>query len=86
MPPNQSVEVTRNAKFIATVADVGSSSFAYQWKHNGTNISGGNRDILMVNNIQESNSGEYKCTVINKFIIRNTNTSNVVVLTVTSEY
>ena len=83
MPPNQSVEVTHNAKFIATVADVGSSSFAYQWKHNGTNISGGNRDILMVNNIQESDSGEYKCTVINKF--GNTNTSNVVVLTVTSE-
>lgn len=83
MPPNQSVEVTHNAKFIAIVADMGSNSFTYQWKHNGTNISGENRDILIVNNIQESDSGEYECVVINKF--GDTNTSNVVVLTVTSE-
>ena len=83
MPPNQSIEVTHSAKFIATVANGESNSFTYQWKHNGTNISGQTGDTLMINNAKESDSGEYECIVFNKF--GDTNASNIVVLTVTSE-
>ena len=83
MPPSQSVEVTHNATFTTRITGVISDYFTYQWKHNGTIISGETEDILMIINVMESNSEHYQCIATNQF--NYTNVSNVVVLTVTSE-
>ena len=82
MPSSQSVEVTLNATFTTMVTGVG-YDFTYQWRHNGTIISGETEDTLMITNVTESNSGEYECIVTNQF--GDTNTSPVVMLIVTSE-
>jgi len=83
MPSSQSVEVTHTATFITMVTGVRSNQFTYQWKHNGTTISGETGDTLMITNVKESDGGEYECIVNNR--LGDTNTSNVVVLMVTSE-
>ena len=83
MPSSQSVEVTHNATFTTMVTGVRSNSFTYQWRHNGTIISGETGDTLVITNVMESNSGEYECIVDNH--LGDTDTSDVVVLTVTSE-
>ena len=83
MPSSQSVEVTHNATFTTMVTGVGSNSFTYQWSHNGTIISGETGDTLVITNVMESDGGEYECIVDNQ--LGDTNTSNVVVLIVTSE-
>ena len=83
MPSSQSVEVTLTANFTTMVTGVGSNNFNYQWRHNGTIISGETEDTLMITNVMESNSGEYECIVTNQF--GDTNTSNVVMLMITSE-
>ena len=83
MPSSQSVEVTHNATFTTMVTGVGSNSFTYQWRHNGTIISGETGDTLVITNVTESNSGNYDCIVDNQ--LGDTNTSAVVVLIVTSE-
>ena len=82
MPSSQSVEVTHSATFITMVTGVGSSSFAYQWRHNGTIISGETGDTLMITNANESDSGDYECIVTNEF--GDTDSFNVVLI-VTSE-
>ena len=83
MPSSQSVEVTHNVTFTTMVTGVGSNSFTYQWRHNGTIISGETGDTLMITNVMESNSGDYECIVTNQF--GDNDTSNVVVLMITSE-
>ena len=83
MPSSQSVEVTHNATFTTMVTGVGSNNFTYQWRHNGTIISGETGDTLVITNVMESDGGNYSCIVDNQ--LGNTNTSNVVILTVTSE-
>ena len=83
MPSSPSVELTHNITLSTTVTGVGSSNFTYQWRHNGTIISGETEDTLMITNVMESNSGGYECIVTNQF--GDTNTSPVVMLMVTSE-
>ena len=83
MPSSQSVEVTHNATFTTMVTGVGSNNFTYQWRHNGTIISGETGNTLVITNVMESSSGEYECIVDNQ--LGDTNASNVIVLTVTSE-
>ena len=83
MPSSQSVEVTHNATFTTMVTGVGSNNFTYQWRHNGTIISGETGDTLVITNVMESDGGEYECIVDNQ--LGDTNTSNVVVLIVTSK-
>ena len=83
MPSSQSVEVTHNVTFTTMVTGVGSNNFTYQWRHNGTIISGETGDTLMITNVMESNSGDYECIVTNQF--GDNDTSNVVVLMITSE-
>ena len=83
MPSSQSVEVTHNATFTTMVTGVGSNNFTYQWRHNGTIISGETGDTLVITNVTESNIGEYECIVDNH--LGDTNRSNLVVLTVTSK-
>ena len=83
MPSSQSVEVTHNATFTTIVTGVGSNNFTYQWRHNGTIISGETGDTLVITNVTKSNGGNYICIVDNQ--LGNIDTSNVVVLTVKSE-
>ena len=83
MPSSQSVEVTHNATFTTMVTGVGSNNFTYQWRHNGTIISGETNHTLVIINVMESNGGEYSCIMDNQ--LGDTVTSNIVVLTVTSE-
>ena len=83
MPSSQSVEVTRDATFTTMVTSMGSNNFTYQWRHNGTIISGETGNRLTITDVMESDSGHYKCIVTNQF--GHTNVSNAVVLTVTSE-
>ena len=83
MPSSQSVEVTHNATFTTMVIDAGSAYFTYQWKHNGTIISGEAGDTLSITGVMENDTGHYECMVTNQFGY--TNVSNVVVLTVTSK-
>ena len=83
MLSSQSVEVTHTAMFTTTVSGVGVENFMYRWRHNGANITGETRDTLMITNVMESNSGDYECIVTNEY--RDSDTSDVVVLMVTSE-
>ena len=83
MVSNQSVEVTRNVSFITMVTGVGSDNFTYQWRHNGTIISGETEDTLMITNVMESDGGDYECIVSNQF--GDNDTSNIVALVVTSK-
>ena len=83
MPSSQSVEVTHTATFTTTVTGVGSDNFTYQWRHNGTIISGEIEDTLVITNVMESDIGDYECIVTNQF--GDTDTSDVVVLMVTSK-
>ncbi|XP_065904870.1 cell adhesion molecule Dscam1-like isoform X3 [Dysidea avara] len=66
-PSNQSVEVTRTAIFTTTVSGVGVKSFMYQWRHNGTIISGENGNTLVITNVMETDSGNYDCIVTNQY-------------------
>jgi len=63
------------------VTGVESNNFTYEWRQNGTIISGETEDTLMITSVMESDSGDYKCIVTNPF--GDTNTSNIVVLIVT---
>ena len=67
MPSSQSVEVTHNATFVTMVTGVGSNNFTYQWRHNGTIISGETGDTLNITNLMSSDSGTYSCTVMNQY-------------------
>ena len=82
-PYSQNVEVSLTATFTTMVTGVGSENFTYEWRHNGTNINRAIKDTLMINNVIESDGGEYDCIVTNQF--GDTNTSNVAVLVVTSK-
>ena len=67
IPSSKSVEVTFTAKFTTMVTGVGSESFTYQWRHNGVNISRATGDILMINNVNESDGRKHECIVTNQF-------------------
>ena len=82
-PSSQSVEVTHTAMFTTTVSGVGVQNFMYQWRHNGTIITGETGDTLVITNVMENDSGDYECIVTNEY--GDSDTSDVVVLMVTSE-
>ena len=67
MPSSQSVEVTHNATFTATVTGVGSDNFTYQWRHNGTNIVGATGVDLAITNLMPNDTGMYSCRVMNQY-------------------
>ena len=82
-PSSQSVEVTHTAIFTTTVSGVGVENFTYQWRHNGTNITGKTGDTLMITNVMETDNGDYECIVTNQY--GDSDKSDVVILMVTSE-
>ena len=83
MPSSQSVEVTHTATFTTMVTGVGSDDFTYQWRHNGTVISGEANNALIITNVMENNTGMYNCTVMNQYGDIN---SSVALLVVTGMY
>ena len=78
MPSNQRVEVTHNATFITMVTGVGSNSFIYQWRHNGTIING-TTNILIISNVAPHNAGMYDCTVMNQYEDSDSSSASLIV-------
>ena len=79
MPSSQSVEVTHIATFTAMVTGVGSNSFSYQWRHNGTIISGETNNALIIPNLEPNNTGVYSCTVMNQYGDSNSSSASLIV-------
>ena len=67
LPFNQSVEIKHTAIFSTTVSGVGVENFVYQWRHNGTNITGENSNTLIIINVAPSDTGDYECIVTNEY-------------------
>ena len=67
MPSSQSVEVTHDATFTTMITGVGSNSFTYQWRYNGTMIIGETEDTLIRRNVTPGDTGVYSCTVMNQY-------------------
>ena len=83
MSSSQSVEVTLTATFTTMVTGVGSDDFTYQWRYNGTIISGETDSTLIITNVAPNDAGIYNCTVMNQYGDSN---SSSVSLTVTGTY
>ncbi len=76
-PQSQSVTVGQNVTFTATAE--GAATLAYQWRFNGTNLSGATSTNLVITNVQSSHAGSYTIVVTN---FNGTETSSVALLTV----
>ncbi len=63
-PSNQNVSVGSSAFFSVTASGPG---LTYQWRRNGTNITGQTNAMLMVSNVQKANEGAYDVLVKNSF-------------------
>lgn len=83
-PHDQTVEVTHTASFVAEARGIGLKQFTYQWMHDGAIIKSGNHPTLYIHTVTEVNGGNYWCIVSN--IYGDKNTSNAVVLNITSMY
>lgn len=62
-PQNQTVPVGGNAAF--TVGASGTLPVTYEWRLNGTNISGGTNGSLTLSNVQPSRAGAYSVRITN---------------------
>jgi hypothetical protein len=62
-PQNASVFAGANASF--TVVAGGAVPLSYQWRFNGTNLSGATNATLSLNNVQFANAGNYSVLVTN---------------------
>lgn len=62
-PSNANVNLGGNVTF--TVAATSTLSVTYQWKKNGTNISGANGSSLTINDVQSEDAGTYSVLVSN---------------------
>ena len=63
-PGNLNVTVGGAAVFAATVS--GTTPLSYQWRRNGTNITGANSAILTLTNVSAPNDGRYDLVVTNR--------------------
>ncbi len=62
-PSNQTVMAGQTATF--TVTATGDAPLSYQWKKDGTDISGATSSTLTINDVQASDAGSYTCYVSN---------------------
>jgi hypothetical protein len=76
-PASQTVLAGATATFSVVAA--GSSPLSYQWRRNGTNLSGANGPALTLANVQLAQSGSYTVQVTNRY---GSATSSNAVLTV----
>ena len=65
LPSSQSVELTHTATFTTVVTGV--RPFSYQWRHNGSIISGETDDTLIITNVVPDDTGVYNCKVMNQY-------------------
>lgn len=63
-PGNLNVTVGGTAVFAATVS--GAGPLSYQWRRNGSNITGANSPILTLSNVTALNDGRYDLVVSNR--------------------
>ena len=78
-PQSQTVAVGSNATFSAIAG--GSAPLAYQWRFNGTNITGATNTVFVRSNCQPVHAGNYSVVVTN---LSGATTSQIAVLTVTN--
>ncbi len=64
-PQSQTGYVGANAYFAVDAAAVGSTNLGYQWRFNGTNLSGATSSTLVLNNAQSNAAGNYSVVVTN---------------------
>jgi hypothetical protein len=76
-PQSQTVAAGANVTF--TVTATGTAPLSYQWRRNGTNVSGATSTSLTLSNVQPANAGNYSVRVTNAFGVA---TSSNAVLTV----
>src|SRR5205814_1499103 len=62
-PASKSVIPGQNVTFSALVG--GTPPFSYQWKKNGTSISGATNATLTLNNVQPGDAGNFDVVVTN---------------------
>ena len=77
-PASQTVVVSSNASFF--VGASGSAPLSFQWRKNGTNLSGATNPLLTLLNVQTNDAGNYQAVITN---IAGVITSSVAILTVT---
>ena len=65
-PSNQSVEVTRTARFSAMASGIRMKNFIYQWEMAGHNITGETGYVLKIHNVSVGYF-IYRCYVSNEF-------------------
>jgi hypothetical protein len=78
-PVSQTVSVSSSATFSVTAS--GTAPLSYQWRFNGTAISGATSASFTLTNAQASNAGSYTVVVTNS---AGTATSNAAILTVST--
>lgn len=61
----ESVDVKAGASVTFTVAAAGTPSPTYQWQFNGTAIPGATRPSLVINNVKNSDEGDYRVVIRN---------------------
>ena len=64
-PYNQSVEVSRDAKFICNVKGVG--PFTYQWRRKKIKLSNEIQSTMIINRVSVNDASYYKCFVRNNY-------------------
>lgn len=62
-PVSQTVPAGTNVQFNATASGIGPLS--YQWQFNGTDLPGETNDVLLLNDVQNPDSGDYTIVVTN---------------------
>src|SRR5688572_30611411 len=62
-PQNQVVATNESAAFSVVAADT--RALAYQWRFNGTNLSGATNDAVVRPNVSTNSEGEYRVVLTN---------------------
>lgn len=75
------VTIAAGQQAIFTVSASGSTPFTYQWKKNGTDIAGATSLTYTINNVQQSDAGQYSVIVTNSY---GNAASNAAILSVTA--
>lgn len=61
-----SQEVNLGANYTLSVEVSGGSNIQYQWRKNGVAIDGANSNTLLLQNLTDSDSGQYDCIITNE--------------------
>ena len=74
-------QVTLEGEIVhLSVAASGTSPFSYQWQHNGEDIDGATKSELVLENVDEGNSGIYRVGVLNSVGVRISDDAQLIVI------